>query len=129
MEGTVVVNINSSNFLKWHVVVHLPIKFSISSSVPHDLLVESLNSLFTSLVILDGLVNVIDEDIEVFLIFGGDLIVGFLVLLEPSNYFFFVEVKGEWVLGKNVPFLCSSYLIGFGDIFEFLQSKSIKTEH
>ena len=123
------VNINSSNFLKWHVVVHLPIKFSISSSSPHDLLVESLNSLFTSLIIRNGLVIVINEDVEVFLIFGGDSIVIFLVRLEPSNYFFFVEVKGEWVLGKNVPFFCSSYLILFWDIFEFLQSKMIKTEH
>lgn len=118
VDCTVVVNINVSNILEWHVVVHLPIEFSISSSGSHDLFVKSLNSCFASLVICNGLVNVIDEDIEVSLVLCCNFIVSSLVLLEPCNYFLFIEVEGERMLLECCPFGFSSYLIRFWDVLK-----------
>ena len=109
--------------------MHLPIEFSISGSVPHDLLVDAMDSCFSCLVILYGLVNIADEDVEVFLVLGSDFVVCSLVLLEPGNYFLFVEVKGEWVCLECCPFCCSSYFEFRWDVVKFLESKSIKTEH
>ena len=109
--------------------MHLPVHFSISGSVSHNHLIDALNSCFASLVILNSNVNIAAEGVEVLLVLGGDFIVFPLVLLEPSDYFLFIEVKGEWVVLERCPFFCSSYLIGFGNVVEFLESESFKAKH
>ena len=78
--------------------MHLPVEFSICGGVTDNSVVKSLNSVGSSLVVCDGDVNFINESEEVFFIFGGDLIVSGICLVEPCNNLSFIEIKGKSVI-------------------------------
>ena len=78
-----------------HIIVHIPVKFSIILCISENCLVNSFNSFNTSFVFLNGSVNLSDERVPVLFVFGSNFVVSCVHLTEVSNNFFFVEVEGE----------------------------------
>ena len=83
--------------------MHLPIEFSICSGVSHNGIVESLDSVSTTLVIFDSGVNLINKGEEVVLVLLSNLFVFGVRLIEPGNDFVLVEIECESVVLDVLP--------------------------